>query len=68
VSLKGTSWSKLTELVTNHVFSYENWNMLATIVHSDSVSDHGRNEHGATRPGLDNNLGVLRILIVNLLE
>jgi len=68
VPFEGTSWSKLTEFVTNHIFRHENWDMLATVMDSDGVSDHRRNEHGATRPGLNDNLGVLRILIVNLLE
>ena len=34
---------------------------------SDGVADHGRSDHGATRPSLNDILGVLRILLIHLL-
>jgi len=36
-------------------------------VYRDGVADHRRSDHGATGPSLDDSLGVLLILSINLL-
>src|SRR6056300_338064 len=68
VTTEGTSGGKLTELVSHHGFRYEHGDVLATVVHSDGVTEHGRHNHRATRPGLDHVLGVGFVLTHHLLQ
>ena len=49
-----TGWTKLTELVTNHVLRDENGNMHATVVDSDCATYHIWRDRRAASPGLDN--------------
>src|ERR1044072_7930703 len=44
---------KLAELVTDHFFRYVNGNVLPPVVNRDRQSDHVRQNHRSTRPGLD---------------
>jgi len=67
VTFKGAGWSKLAQLMANHIFGDEDWYMLATIVNRNRVTNHGWDNHRTSRPSLDNNFCVLIILIVDLL-
>ena len=40
MALKFTSWGKLTEFVTDHVLSYEYWNVDAAIMDGEYARKH----------------------------
>lgn len=40
MAAEGASRRKFTEFVTDHLFGYENRNVLATVVDGDGVTDH----------------------------
>jgi hypothetical protein len=52
--LKESGWSKLPQLVPNHVFRHEDRNKLLTVMDRERVSDHIWNHGGPPRPGLNN--------------
>src|SRR5450830_483202 len=58
VSTEGAGGSKLSELVPNHRLGDKHRDVLASVVHCDGVSQERRDDHRATRPGLDNALAV----------
>ena len=68
MALEGTSWSELTQLVTDHGFSDKNRDVLPAIMNSDGVPDHVWSDHGTARPCLDDIFGVLLVLKINLLR
>ena len=47
---------ELAELVTNHRFVDENWDVLAAVVDGDRVTDHLREDRRGTRPSLEHRL------------
>src|SRR3954468_23708992 len=64
----GAGRCELPELVADHRVGHEDGNVLAAVVDGDRVADHGRNDHRATRPGLDHVVGALVVLHVHLLH
>src|SRR3984885_6186129 len=68
MATEGPRGRELAELVANHRLGDEHRDVLAAVMHRDRVTEHRRNDHGPTRPGLDNSLGALLILHVPLLH
>src|SRR5690606_7017572 len=68
MALERAGGSELPQLVTDHRVGDEHGNVLATVVHRDRVSDEGRQDHGAARPGLDHVVGTGLVLCFHLLE
>src|SRR5690349_24120725 len=64
----GAGRGELPELVADHRVGHEHGHVLAAVVHGDRVADHGRDDHRATRPGLDHVVGALVVLGVHLLH
>src|SRR6478752_4468353 len=58
VSTEGAGRREFAELVTDHGLGDEHRDVLATVVHRDRVTQHGRDDHRAARPGLDHVLAV----------
>src|SRR6478752_8836044 len=58
VSTEGARRRELAELVADHGLGDEHRDVLATVVHRDGVTQHGRDDHRAARPGLDHVLAV----------
>ena len=57
--------SELTQLVADHVLLDIDRHVLAAIMDSDGVTDEGREDGGATAPGLQN---LLFVLLVHLFD
>jgi hypothetical protein len=57
---KEPSWSKLSQLVPDHIFRHEDRNKLLPVMHRERMSDHIWDDRGPSRPGLDD----LTILIL----
>src|SRR6202040_895568 len=68
VALERPGRRELTELVPDHRLGDEHRDMLAAVVHRESVPDHVGDDRRAARPGLDDLLRVLLVLHVDLLE
>src|SRR6185503_16631813 len=68
VPAEGAGRGELAELVTDHRLGNEDGHVLAPVVHRNRVAEHGRHDHRATRPGLDDVLGALVVLDVHLLD
>src|SRR5688572_1039632 len=51
VPAEGTRWGKLSQPMTNHILSYIDWNMAASIMHSDCVTNHLRKDYAWATPG-----------------
>src|SRR6478736_4511280 len=68
VTLERAGGGELAELVPDHRLGDEHRHVLATVVDGEGVSDEVRNDGRPTRPGLDDLLGVLVVLDVDLLE
>src|SRR5205823_3255650 len=68
VTPEGPRRGKFAELVPDHAFGYEDRDVLAAIVHRNSVTEHVRDDRRAPRPGLDHGLGTLVVLVVHLFE
>src|SRR5690625_4022106 len=64
---EGAGRGELAQLVADHRLGDEDRDVFATVVHRDGVPDHVRHHHGPTRPGLDDVLRALLVLIVHLL-
>src|SRR5262245_29517675 len=64
----GAGGSEFPELVADHRVGHEHGHVLAPVVHGDRVADHGRHDHRATRPRLDDVVGALVVLPVHLLH
>src|SRR3546814_20552576 len=48
-----TGCSELAEFVADHVFGHEDRSMLTTVMYSDGQTDHLRQDHLQTLPGLN---------------
>lgn len=68
MTLEGLGWSKLTKLVADHGVVHEHWNVLATVVNGEGVSNEVWENGGTAGPGLDDLLGALFVLSVDLVE
>src|SRR4051812_7820206 len=68
VTLEGAGRGKLAELVPDHALGDEHRDVLAAVVHGDRVPEHVGDDRRAPRPGLDDLLAVLVVLLVHLLE
>src|SRR6267378_4280242 len=68
VTLEGPRRGELAQLVTDHGLRDEHRDMLASVVDGEGVSDEVGDDGRPTRPGLDDLLGVLLVLDVDLLE
>src|SRR5690606_15393437 len=60
VTLEGPRQREFAELVANHVLVDQHRNMVFAVVDGDRETHHLRQDHRATRPGLDRLLGVAR--------
>src|SRR3954449_2216060 len=68
VTAEGARGRELAELVADHRLRHEHGHVLAAVVHCDRVAQHGRHDHRATGPRLDDVLGALVVLNVDLLH
>src|SRR5215470_4875324 len=68
VSPEGARRRELAELVADHRLGDEHRDMDLAVVHRDGVAQHGRDDHRATGPGLDDVLGACFVLRVHLLD
>src|SRR6478736_4509130 len=68
VTLERAGGGELAQLVPDHRLGDEHRHVLATVVDGEGVTDEVRNDGRTTRPGLDDLLGVLLVLNVDLLE
>ena len=59
-------WRELAQLVADHVLTYEHRDVFAAVVDRQRVSDHGWDDHGATRPRLNDGVRALFILRLDL--
>jgi hypothetical protein len=53
VTLEGPRQREFTELVADHVLVDQHRDVVLAVVHGDRVTDHFRQDHRTTRPGLD---------------
>jgi hypothetical protein len=51
--LEKPGWCKLSQLVPDHIFCHEDRNELRPGMNRARMSNHIRNDRGATRPGLN---------------
>src|SRR4051812_22837917 len=58
MALESARDRELAELVADHVFVDQNRNVLAPVMDGERQAHHFRNDHRATRPGLDRALVV----------
>lgn len=68
MALEGACRRELTKFVAHHRFGDEHGDVLAAVVHRKGMADEVRNDGRPTRPGLDDLLGVLLVLDIDLLE
>ena len=68
MTLIGTGGSELTELVTDHVLSNENRNVLTTVMNGKGVPDKIGNDRRSAAPSFDQSLFVLCVQIIDLLD
>src|SRR3954470_1160638 len=68
VTLERPRRGELAQLVSNHRLRDEHRHVLASVVDRERVSDEVGDDGRPTRPGLDDLLGVLLVLDVDLLE
>src|SRR5699024_1130200 len=66
VAAEGTGGRELAQLVADHGLGHEHGDVLASVVHGDRVTQHCRDDHRATRPGLDDVLRPRLVLRDNL--
>ena len=53
VAFKGSRWSEFAQLVTDHVFSRLNLDMLTAIVNEEGVANELRNDGAGPSPSFD---------------
>lgn len=53
VAFKGSRWSEFAQLVTHHVFSRLDFDMLAAIVNEEGVANELRNDGARPGPSFD---------------
>src|SRR5699024_8522842 len=66
VAAEGARWREFSQFMSDHGFGNKYRYVLATIVDSNGVSQHVRDDHRATRPSTDNVFGALFVLSKNL--
>src|SRR6188472_3825520 len=57
VAAEGAGGRELAQFVADHGLGHEHGDVLASVVHGDGVTQHGRDDHRTARPGLDDVLG-----------
>src|SRR5882757_2967925 len=67
VTPEGARRRELAELVADHRLGDKHRDVDLAVVHRDRVTEHGRDDHRATGPGLDDVLGTGFVLYVHLL-
>ncbi|EGJ76809.1 putative 50S ribosomal protein L2 [Streptomyces sp. Tu6071] len=65
---EGARRRELAELVADHGLGDKHRDVGLAVVHRDRVAEHGRDDHRATGPGLDDVLGAGFVLYVHLLD
>src|SRR5882757_3778191 len=68
VAAEGAGRRELAELVADHRLSDKHRDVLTAVVHRDRVTQHGRDDHRAAGPGLDDVLGACVVLYVHLFD
>src|SRR4051794_114802 len=68
VTPEGARRRELAELVADHRLGDEHRDVGLAVVHRDRVAEHGRDDHRATGPGLDDVLGTGFVLDFHLLD
>src|ERR1051325_7806039 len=68
VTPEGARRRELAELVADHGLGDEHRDVGLAVVHRDRVAQHGRDDHRATGPGLDDVLEAGFVLYVHLLD
>src|SRR5919197_1061163 len=68
VAPEGARRRELAELVADHRLGDEHRDVGLAVVHRERVAEHGRHDHGAAGPGLDDVLGAGFVLGVHLLD
>src|SRR5690625_2446244 len=66
VAAEGTRWREFSQFVSDHGFGNEHRHVLATIVNSNGVTQHVRDDHRTTSPSADNVFRALFVLSKNL--
>jgi hypothetical protein len=67
VSSEGPGWSEFAQLVADHVFCDEQWNMTPAIVNGNGQSQHVWHDRRCPRPSPYDGLTVALTSLVNLL-
>src|ERR671913_1717075 len=57
MAAEGAGGREFAQLVADHGLGHEHGDVLASVVHGDGVTQHGRDDHRTARPGLDDVLG-----------
>src|SRR3954470_11881584 len=68
VAAEGAGRRELAELVADHRLGDEHRDVLTAVMHRDRVAEHGRDDHRAAGPGLDDVLGAGFVLNIHLLD
>src|SRR5882757_10917275 len=68
VTPEGARRRELAELVADHRLGDKHRDVDLAVVHRDRVTEHGRDDHRAAGPGLDDVLGTGFVLYVHLLD
>jgi len=68
VASERAGWSELAQLVADHIFCDEQWNVTPTIVNGDGQSQHVRHDRRCARPCSYDGLAVALTGLVNLLR
>src|SRR5690606_8288875 len=68
VTAIGPRWRELTQLMADHVFSNVDRHVATTVVDSNRVADHLRENRAGATPGSDNRLLAFLVQPVDLLE
>ena len=66
VTLEGACGCEFTQLVPNHLFSHEDWNVGPAVMNGNCVADHHWKNCGGPRPRFDDRLVVSGVLLFNL--
>jgi hypothetical protein len=61
MSFKEPGWSKLSQLVPDHIFRHEDWNKFLPVMYRERMSDHIGDDRRPSRPSL-NDLTILILI------
>jgi len=67
VAPEGSGWSKLAQLMPNHILGYKHGDVLPTIVNCYCQPNHIWQNHRTSRPGFDRAFAIFCCGFVNLL-